>query len=76
MECDVLYMYQVRSLVVWFTVNKEGTSLHVLTLSLGKTRQVEEGKTKLVQNCVNNTWCGEGGGGGGGGILSMCVFLF
>ena len=40
---------------------------------------MEEGKIKLVQNCVNNTWCGEGGGGGGregGGILSMCVLLF
>ena len=36
---------------------------------------MEEGKIKLVQNCVNNTWCGEGGGRGGG-ILSMCVLLF
>ena len=52
-------------MVVWFTV------------SLGKTRrQVEEGKIKFVQNCVNITWSGEvGGGGGGGGILSMCVFF-
>ena len=35
-----------------------------------------KGRSNWFRNCVNNTWCGEGGGGGEGGILSICVFLF